>query len=1253
VSGPRAEAVAARPLPALAYPPDLPIVARREEIVAAIRAHPVVIVCGETGSGKTTQLPKMLLEAGVLARGPIGHTQPRRIAARAVAARLADELAGSPPGFVGFKVRFTDETGPATAIKLMTDGILLAEARHDPLFRRYSALIVDEAHERSLNIDFLLGLIHRALPRRPDLRLVVTSATIDVERFRAFFGGAPAIEVSGRGYPVETRFRPLEADADDRFDPGLSAGIVQALEELATEPGEVGRGDALVFLPGEREIRDATEAIEQAFGESLEVLPLYSRLAWSDQQRVFQRRGRRRVVLATNVAETSLTVPGIRAVIDSGLARISHYSARAKILRLPIEPVSQASARQRAGRCGRIGPGVCIRLYSEEDFAAREPFTPPEVLRTNLANVILQMEALGLGAPDAFPFIDPPETRLVNDGYRLLEELEAVDGGRKVTETGREMARLPVDPRLARMLVEARRVGALEELLVLCAGLSIRDPRERPEDRQQAADEAHAAYADPHSDFLTLLALWRRYQAERAQRSRGALRRWCADAFLSAARMREWEDLVAQLGDAAGDLGWPRNQVPAGPTEIHRALLAGLLGSLGEKTERGDFLGPRGLRFVIAPGTPLRARPPRWVMAGSLVDTGRVYARLVAGVEPAWIEAAARHLVKREYTEPAWDAERGIVTAHESVSLYGLALVAGRRVNFGSVEPRAAREIFAREALVHGRSRLRAPFLDKNARVKAALAAEEAALRRHVVLVDEEAELAFYLARIPDGVHSLAAFERWRREAERGQPRLLYMATPDLRRADAPPVDRQRYPTQLLLAGNALPLEYRFEPREAADGATVQVPDVLLAKLEAGELDWGIPAWLEEKLTALIRALPKGTRRALVPAPDVARRVALELQAGPRAPFWPAVAAALSRVGGEPIEAESLAALPLPDHLRLNLRIVDARGSVRAEGRDLALLKRTLRAAPVRAPVPGPPTDPWSRAPVREFDFEAIPPRLAVVRQGVHLELYPAVRDEDTHVALVLVPDADEAAALSRRGVLRLLVLALAAPARYAEGIVGAAKELLLLHQPIGPAKEFTRQIVDRAVERACLPPGTPTPATRAEFEQARERGRPELAAATERLVARLVATLEELRRVRRELEALPAGLDPELLADVRASLGELCFPGFVRLTPDPWLDELGRLVKSVGRRASKLLGMSSAVAGAQRELLRERARLAALRRRVPDGAPWPAELHLLKWQVAEYGVQLFAQDLGTQIPISAKRLAAAFEAAAARLAGL
>ena len=1240
----------ARPLPELHYPPDLPISARREEIVAALKAHRVLIVCGETGSGKTTQLPKMLLEAGMLRAGIIGHTQPRRIAARSVAARLTAELPGAPASFVGHKVRFNDGTARDTAIKVMTDGILLAESRHDPLLRRYDALIIDEAHERSLNIDFLLGCLQRLLPRRPDLRLVITSATIDPQRFAAFFGGAPVIEVSGRSYPVETRYRPLDADADDRFDPGLTAGILLALDEISAEPGGIGQGDVLVFLPGEREIREAAEAIEQAHGARLAVLPLYSRLAWSEQQRVFERKGPRRVVLATNVAETSLTVPGIRAVIDSGLARISRYSPRSKILRLPIEAVSQASANQRQGRCGRTGAGLCIRLYAQDDYAQRPPYTAPEVLRTNLANVILQMQVLGLGSPEAFPFLDPPDTRLVTDGYRLLQELEAVDAEQRVTDAGRSMARLPVDPRLARMLLAARRHGALRELLALVAGLSIQDPRERPAERNEAADAAHAEGADPRSDFLTLLALWDRYQAERASRTRSALRRWCAERFLSAARMREWEDLQTQLREVTREFGWTPNEEPATAEAVHRAVLTGLLGQIGSKTERGDYLGPRGRRFVIAPGSGLRNRAPRWLMAAQLVETQRLYARMVAAVEPAWIEAAARHLVRREYAEPEWDEVRGIVSCRESVSLYGLLLAAGRRVNYGAVEPAAAREIFVREALVHGRSRLDAKFLAHNAELKAALRAEEAALRRHVVLVDEVVEAGFYLARLPAGAHSLAAFERWRRDAEREAPRLLYMAESDLRQPQAAPLQRHDYPASLAAAGNQLPLQYLFAPGEVADGATLVVPEPLLPKLAAGEIDWGVPGWLAEKLTALIRGLPKPIRRRLVPAPDVAERALGELAALRAQAFFPALAAVLGRICGEAVPLEALTAVALEPYLQLNVRVLNADGRIVAQGRDLSALQRECRRAGRSAPPAAAGADPWTRAAVREFDFGVLPAAVAVVRQGVALELHPALEDRGSHASLSLLADAVEAEAVTRRGIVRLLALSLVAPLRHAEKLLAADRELMLLHQPLGPAREFVRAIAERALARECLPRGTPLPRTRDQFEAAAERGRPGIVAAAERLGGNLKLALTEFKALRGELAKLPPGAGTELVADLQAQLAALVHEGFLADTPDPYLDYLARYLKALRRRAGKLVGVQGAAAAAQSDYRATRRRLAALIGRLAPGERWPAALAELRWQVEEYGVQLFAQELRTQLPVSAKRIAAAEAAAAAAL---
>ena len=1239
-------APAPRRMPQITYPADLPVTARRDEILAGLKTSQVVVVAGETGSGKTTQLPKMLLEAGVLRRGLIGHTQPRRIAARAVAARLEAELPGAPPRFVGHKIRFSDGTSRDTAIKVMTDGILLAESRQDPLLRRYDALIIDEAHERSLNIDFLLGCLKRILARRRDLKIIVTSATIDTQRFAEYFGGAPVIEVSGRGYPVETRYRALEADDDDRFDPGLNAGIVRALQEISAEPGEIGRGDVLVFLPGEREIREAAETIEQAFGSKLQVLPLYSRLAWSEQQRIFDRRGGRRVVLSTNVAETSLTVPGIRAVIDSGLARLSRYSLRSKILRLPIEPVSQASANQRRGRCGRVGPGLCIRLYGEPEFELREAYTPPEVLRTNLANVILQMEVLGLGRPTDFPFIDPPDTRLINDGYRLLEELEAVDDHGKVTEIGRTMARFPVDPRLARMLIAARQTGALSEVLALVAGLSIQDPRERPSDRLEKADAVHAEGADPKSDFMTLLQVWGRYRVERAARSRNALRRWCAERFLSAARMREWEELEAQLRTLAEELRWTLNPEAADAERIHRALLAGLLGHVGMKTEKADFLGPRGRRFLIAPGSPLRNKAPRWVVAAHIVETQRVYARMVAAVEPAWIESAARHLVKREYTDPEWDEARGIVSCRETVSLWGLPLAAGRRAHYGSVAPLEAREFFVREALVHGRSRIRLRALSRNRELKARIRMEEAALRRHTQLIDEPEEAAFYVARLPETVHSVAAFERWRKLPGARDGEALQMTEMDLRREGAEPLDRQQYPTALQLAGNRLPVRYVFDPQDPADGVTVTVPEALVPRLTEGELGWGIPAWRAEKVTAIVRGLPKPLRRLLVPAPDAAAKAVALLDPTSGEGFDVAVAAALSRLAGEPITADTIADVALEPYLCVNVEVVDAEGQVLAVGRRLATIRREHRqkvaeAAPRPALTTAVSADPWERDHLRTFDFGVIPEGVDVVRQGVRLRLHPTLIDHGSSVSTALVADTALAERGLRTGLVRLWVLGLSGPVRHAEKAVLSDRDLCLLHQGIGSAQTLAKHIAERAVLRECLPADEPAPRTVARFDDCQRRGQATLVTAAERLAGQVKLALGDWRAARQELSKLPEGCDATLVADLRRQLDGLIFDGFVAATPEPWLEGIGRYLKALRRRIAKLPGMRGAVADAQHDYFAARRRYEEAALRAHRMGADPAVLVEWRWHLEEYAVQLFAQDLRTRVPVSAKRLAA------------
>ncbi|MDB6045826.1 MAG: ATP-dependent helicase HrpA [Gammaproteobacteria bacterium] len=959
----------------LEYDPVLPITAHRMEILEAIQRHPVIVLCGATGSGKSTQLPKLCVEAGRGTAGMIGHTQPRRIAARALANRLAEETGTTVGGAVGYKVRFNDRTGPDCRVKLMTDGILLKELESDRQLRRYDTLIIDEAHERSLNIDLLLGVLKQLVPKRPDLRLIVTSATIDPGRFSTFFGGAPVIEVSGRSYPVEILYRPLMAEDEDAAELSLPEGIIEAVRELDV-PGRSGQGsraDVLVFLPGEKHIREAADALERARLPNTEVLPLFARLSTSDQERIFQRHSQRRVVLATNVAETSLTVPGIRFVIDSGLARISRYSVRGKVQRLPIEPVSKASADQRKGRCGREAEGICIRLYSEEDFVQREDFTPPEVLRTNLASVMLRMATLGLGEPESFPFLDPPDTRLVNDGVRLLQELKAMDEERRVTSLGQQIAGLPVDPRLGRMLLAASRHNCLTEMLVVVSFLEGQDPRERPTDAQQQASEKHSAFADPRSDFVTVLNVWRAFNEQSAALSRNQLRKWCRENFLSFLRMREWQDLHTQLSQSLGDLKLRPNQVVASYTDLHQAILTGFLGSIGELDEKREYNGPRGMRFVIAPGTPLASKPPKWVVAGSLLETTKLYARMVAAVDPGWIEAAGAHLLKRSYSEPHWVETRGFVSAYESVALYGLTLASKRRINYGAIAPREAREIFIREALIEPaptedalatgdprrmhrqRAVVQGEFLAANRRLRDEIEGLEAKIRRRDVIVDEEQQLAFYTARIPERVNSISAFNTWRAEAERGNPRLLYMSRADLVQRDVPEAAPDRLPDELPVGANQLPLQYKFEPAEAGDGITLTVPEPLLEMVSAEQIAWLVPGMRLEKVIAVFRALPKAQRKLLVPVPEHAKMALDDLpketeRLGRLPGFYEWLARWVTQRVGAPVTAAELAALPLPDHLRMNLRVVDADDGVLAEGRDLLAIKRKLYATTAPGP---------------------------------------------------------------------------------------------------------------------------------------------------------------------------------------------------------------------------------------------------------------------------------------------------------------
>jgi ATP-dependent helicase HrpA len=1223
-----------RPPLNLAPDPRLPISAHAADIAAALASHPVIIVCGATGSGKSTQLPKLCLAAGRGTLGMIGHTQPRRIAARALANRIAAELGTRVGAAVGCQVRFDDRTGPQCLVKLMTDGILLRQLTFDAELSAYDTLIIDEAHERSLNIDLLLGALQRLCARRPELRVIVTSATIDTQRLSQFFGGAPVIDVEGSSHPVEVRYRPLAAADEDAAELSLPEGIVAAVRELAAADLEP-RGDILVFLPGEKHIREAALALQRAGLPRLEIMPLFARLTAPQQERIFEAHTTRRVILATNVAETSLTVPQVRHVIDSGLARISRYSVRNKVQRLPLEPVSKASATQRRGRCGREAPGICIRLYSEEDFAAREDFTPPEILRTHLASVLLHMAASHLGDPESFPFLDPPDTRQINDGVRQLQELGAMDEHRRITPVGQRIAALPCDPKLGRMLLAAAGLRCLSEMLIVAGFLAVQDPRERPADVQAQADAAHAAHADPRSDFVTVLTLWQRFQEQAAMLGAAALRKWCRENFLSFVRMREWQDLHAQLRGSVQDLGLKRNQTPAHQADLHRAILSGLLGSIGLLTERREYLGARGTSFVIAPGTPLATKPPKWLVAAQLVETTRLYARMVAAVQPGWIEAAAGPLLRREYTDPHWVSSRGQVSAYESVSLYGLQLASARRVGYGAIAPRAAHEIFVQEALVAGRSSITAPFVAANRELKAYVEGLEARIRRRDILVDEAAQAQFYAARIPLQVNSVSGFEKWWREAGRVDPQSLHMSRSDLCRREAPEAGAENFPSTLAVAGNQLPLEFVFEPGAAADGITLNVPEQLLEELDAEQLEWLVPGARQEKIAELLRSLPKAIRRQLVPVTDQARAALESLSAGPLPPFHAWLAAWITARAGTPVTAAQLATTVVPDHLRLNIRVRGGAGIV-AEGRDLAQLRRRLRKSPrsaglAEARMATPDTH-------RSWDFGPLPPVLPVLRSGVSFNVWPALRDVGTGVTLVEARSLAAALELLRAGLTRLAVLALPQLSRHIAGRIADERALVLLAQGLGASRPLVQSGTERIFQECFFDAAQALPRDAQQFAQRLDAGRAQLDATATRLMAMIRSILEERRAARAALEALQGHAFAAGVAQMRAQLDGLVAADFPLFPPPPWFNQLPRYLKALARRATRMstnLERDTALAARIRPF---EAQYQALCERAVPLAAQPA-LAQLRWMLEEFRVSLHAQELRTLIPVSEKRL--------------
>jgi ATP-dependent helicase HrpA len=1290
-------------MPAISYPAQLPVSQRKDVIAEAIRDHQVVIVAGETGSGKTTQLPKICLELGRGVRGLIGHTQPRRIAARTVAQRVADELRTPLGEAVGWKVRFTDQVGPNTLVKLMTDGILLAEIQQDRELRQYDTIIIDEAHERSLNIDFLLGYLAQLLPRRPELKVIITSATIDPERFARHFRppageSAPVVEVSGRTYPVEVRYRPLleelpeGIEAPDRDRDQVTA-ICDAVDELQAE----GPGDILVFLSGEREIRDTADALEKKRLRHTEVLPLYARLSHAEQQRVFQQHAGRRVVLATNVAETSLTVPGIKYVIDPGTARISRYSHRTKVQRLPIEAVSQASANQRKGRCGRTSDGICVRLYSEDDFLSRPEFTDPEILRTSLASVILQMTAARLGEIEKFPFIDPPDHRSIKAGMQLLEELHALEGksaarqdegenegnaggdaGRtRLTETGRKLSQLPVDPRLARMVLEADRNGCAREVMVIAAALSIQDPRERPADKQQAADERHRRFREgpaEESDFLALLQLWEYVRERQRELSSSAFRRMCRAEFLNYLRIREWQDIYAQLRSVAKTLGIALSSQDADPARIHQSLLAGLLSQLGLKdTDKHEYLGARGAKFAVFPGSALFKKPPRWVMSAELVETSRLWARVNARIDPDWIEPLAGHLVKRTYSEPHWEQKQAAVMAYERVTLYGVPVVAQRKVTYGRIDPEVSRDLFIRHALVEGDWRTHHDFFQENRKLLAEVEELEHRARRRDIMVDDETLYDFYDQRIPEDVVSGAHFDAWWKQRRRDEPDLLNFEKSMLINEGAQSVTETDYPGHWQQNRLSFPVTYQFEPGADADGVTVHLPLQVLNQVTADGFDWQIPGLREQLVTELIRSLPKPVRRHCVPAPDYARRFLAALPAGGAGgtgehgpagehggrPLTGVLARELHRLTGVPVAAADFDPEKVPDHLKITFRVVDERGRRLpgdSEDKDLAALRQRMKPkarkaiSKVFAQRSTAAGGPEERSGLTDWTLGTLERTFETRKGGQPVKAYPALVDEDASVAVRLFDTEAEQRAAMGPGVRRLVQLRLPSdPAKFAARQLDNTAKLTLASSPHGSVQALLADCATAAVDQLIAAHGGPVWDETA-FRRLVEAVRADAVVLTERIVARVREVLAAWHTCERRLKDTTSPVLAPSLADVREQLTELMCPDFVTRHGARRLPDLQRYLTAADRRLQQLPHQAERDRARTAKVHEMRDEYLWLLEQFPPGMPLPQEVLNIRWMLEELRVSYFAHALGTAYPVSDKRIVRAVDAVAASL---
>ncbi|WP_406437578.1 ATP-dependent RNA helicase HrpA [Streptomyces sp. NBC_00631] len=1246
-------------VPAVSYPEQLPVSQKKDEIAEAIRDHQVVIVAGETGSGKTTQIPKICLELGRGVRGMIGHTQPRRIAARTVAERVAEELRTPLGEAVGWKVRFTDQVNPdATFVKLMTDGILLAEIQTDRELRAYDTIIIDEAHERSLNIDFLLGYLARLLPRRPDLKVVITSATIDPERFSQHFGDAPIIEVSGRTYPVEVRYRPLlEEDAEDADRDQITA-ICDAVEELQGE----GQGDILVFLSGEREIRDTADALTRKNYRFTEVLPLYARLSHAEQHRVFQPHTGRRIVLATNVAETSLTVPGIKYVIDPGFARISRYSHRTKVQRLPIEAISQASANQRKGRCGRTSDGICIRLYSEDDFVSRPEFTDAEILRTNLASVILQMTAADLGDIEKFPFIDPPDHRNIRDGVQLLQELGAIDPAerdprKRLTDTGRRLAQLPVDPRLARMVLEADKNGCVREVMVIAAALSIQDPRERPAEKQTQADQQHARFRDETSDFLAFLNLWKYVREQQKERGSSSFRRMCKQEYLNFLRIREWQDIYTQLRTVAKQMGIHLNEEDAPGDRVHVSLLAGLLSHIGMKDvkdgAKNEYLGARNAKFALFPGSALFKKTPRFVMSAELVETSRLWARVNARIEPEWVEPLAGHLLKRTYSEPHWEKDQAAVMAFEKVTLYGVPIIADRKVNYGRIDPEISRELFIRNALVEGDWRTHHKFFADNRKLLSEVEELEHRARRRDIVVDDDTLFDFYDQRVPEHVVSGAHFDSWWKRKRHEQPEFLDFEREMLIRESAEAVTKTDYPDSWRQGQLKFRVTYQFEPGADADGVTVHIPLQVLNQVKDEGFDWQIPGLREEVVTELIRTLPKPIRRNYVPAPDFAKRF-LDAAVPLQEPLTTTMARELKRMVGVPFEAKDFDWARVPDHLKITFRIVDERRRKLAEDKDLESLKLRLKpkarqalsqAAAATAERQG--GESLERKGLTDWTIGTLTRVFETRRAGQPVKAYPALVDDGDTVFVRLFDTEEEQTEAMWKGTRRLILRNIPVnPAKFASEKLTNAQKLALSANPHGTIQALFDDCAMAAADKLIADFGGPV-WDEESYRKLYDKVRAEIVDTTVRTVGQVQQVLAAWQACERRLKGVRS---PALLAnltDVRKQLDALVKPGFVTWAGIRRLPDLMRYLVAADRRLQQMPTNVQRDTTRMEKVHEMQDEYAWLLEQLPRGRPVPQQVLDIRWMLEELRVSYFAHALGTAYPVSDKRIVKAIDTAA------